>query len=158
MKVKMARDPRKCLVDKEALRYALRTMSQDSSTLFEVQNLEVTDGKECSATRYSFALLSFALSYLLPSSACSLTERSGSSAGIIRLGEDPGTSEYLEKSVTPTCLLRKSSSSSSCPLTTEEGAFSISRIASEKMVALRKSRASSGLFLTNCSVAADSMA
>jgi hypothetical protein len=46
---------------------------------------------------YNFELRE--LSYLLPSSACSATVRSGSFSGIILRGEVPGTTEYLEKSV-----------------------------------------------------------
>ena len=52
---------------------------------------------------------------------------------MIRLGDDPGTTEYLEKSVTPV-FRRKSSSSSRQPLTWDVGARIMARIASEKMV------------------------
>jgi hypothetical protein len=60
--------------------------------------------------------------------------------------------------VTPAWSWRKSSSSSNSPLTTEVGAERMARIASEKMVALRRSLASDGLSRVNCSVAPDSMA
>jgi hypothetical protein len=86
-----------------------------------------------------------------------LTVRSGSSRGMMRRGSEPGTTEYREKSVTPACRRRKSSSSSSCPLTAAAGARRMARTASEKMVALRRSRASSGFLRVNFSVAADSM-
>jgi len=82
---------------------------------------------------YIFDSRSFALSIRRPSSSCSATVRSGNSAGIIRLGDEPGIKAYFENSVTPV-LRRKSSSSSSCPLTCSVGARIIARIASEKMV------------------------
>lgn len=106
---------------------------------------------------HSFAPLSFELSCLSPSSSCSLTLKSGNSTGIILLGLLPGTTEYLSKSVTPTSLLKKSSSSSNLPFTFPAGALKIPNTASEKIVALRKSFLNPGSRLTNCSVAADSM-
>jgi hypothetical protein len=77
---------------------------------------------------------------------------------MILLGEVPGTTEYFEKSLTPACLRRKSSSNSSRPLTTVAGAFRISSMASEKIVAFLRSFASDGSRLVNCTVAADSIA
>ena len=50
---------------------------------------------------YNFAFLISTLSILFPSSSCSATSRDGSSCGIIRRGCNPGTTEYLEKSVMP---------------------------------------------------------
>lgn len=77
---------------------------------------------------------------------------------MILRGEVPGMTLYLEKSFTPACSRRKSSSRRSSPFTTAGGAWRIARMASEKTVALRKSLASSGFLRVNCSVAADSMA
>ena len=77
---------------------------------------------------------------------------------MILRGDVPGTTAYLEKSVTPACFLRKSSSSSSCPLITGAGALIMARTASEKMVGLRRSLAYDGSLRVNCCVAADSMA
>lgn len=77
---------------------------------------------------------------------------------MILRGEAPGITLYLEKSVIPACSRRKSSSRRSSPFTTLGEAWRISRIASEKMVAFRKSLASSGFLAVNFSVAADSMA
>lgn len=102
--------------------------------------------------------LALVLSYRFPSSACSATVRSGSFWGMMRRGVVPGTTLYLEKSVTPACSRRKSSSRRSSPLTTEGGARRMARMASEKMAALRRSLASSGFLAVNCRVAADSMA
>jgi len=99
-----------------------------------------------------------ALSTLFPSSACSATVKSGSFAGMMRRGFEPGMTLYFEKSVTPQCSRRKSSSRTSSPLTLAAGERRMPRMASEKMVGLRRSFSSSGFFLVNCSVAADSMA
>ena len=74
------------------------------------------------------------LSTLVPSSSCSATSRTGNSAGIILRGLAPSTSEYFEKSVTPHCRRRKSSSSSNKPFTFSVGARKISSIASPKIV------------------------
>ena len=86
------------------------------------------------APAQSFSFRSSALSTLLPSSSCSSTLRSGKRLGIILRGRAPSTTEYFEKSSTPRCLRRKSSSSSSSPLTVDVGAMSMARIASEKIV------------------------
>lgn len=85
------------------------------------------------AAAQSFPFRSSVLSTLLPSS-CSSTRRSGNRLGIILRGEAPSTTEYLEKSSTPRCWRRKSSSSSSSPLMVDVGALSMARIASEKIV------------------------
>lgn len=77
---------------------------------------------------------------------------------MMRRGDAPGTTLYLEKSVTPACSRRKSSSNTSSPFTLEGGDCRMARMASEKMVGLRRSAASEGFFLVNCSVAADSIA
>lgn len=105
-----------------------------------------------------FQSLALALSYLFPSSSCSLTRRSGSSAGMILRGSAPGTTEYFEKSVTPAWSRKKSSSRTSSPLTFAAGARRISRMASEKIVGLRRSFDSSAFAAWNFWVAADSMA
>lgn len=89
------------------------------------------------------------LSYFLPSSACSATVKSGRDLGMILRGLVPGTTLYLEKSVTPACSRRKSSSSSSSPLTTDGEALRMARMASEKIVAFRRSLASSGFLRVN---------
>ena len=87
-----------------------------------------------SSIAQSLPSLSCALSTLLPSSSCSSTRRSGNRLGIILRGVAPSTTEYFEKSSTPRCMRRKSSSRSSSPLTVDVGALSMARIASEKMV------------------------
>lgn len=51
--------------------------------------------------RQSFVARSNELSILRPSSSSSATRRSGKRAGMIRRGELPGTTEYFEKSFTP---------------------------------------------------------
>lgn len=77
---------------------------------------------------------------------------------MILRGVVPDMTLYLEKSVTPACSRKKSSSSNNSPLTTEAGAFKMARMASEKTLGFRRSLASSGFLRVNCSVAADSMA
>lgn len=74
------------------------------------------------------------LSIRFPSSSCSATSSTGKLSGIIRLGVDPGITEYLEKSDTPHFFRRKSSSVSRRPFTTLCGARSIARTASENIV------------------------
>ncbi len=81
----------------------------------------------------SFPFLSRVLSTLFPSSSCSSTRRSGKRLGIILRGVAPSTTEYFEKSSTPRYVRKKSSSSSSSPLTVDVGALSMARIASEKI-------------------------
>lgn len=76
--------------------------------------------------------------------------------GTILLGSLPGTTEYLEKSATPACSLRKSSPSRSCPFTTDAGAPRIANTAYEKIVGFGRSFSSSGSFCVKCAVAADS--
>ena len=76
----------------------------------------------------------FVLSIRFPSSSCSATSRTGNLAGIIRLGVDPGTTEYLEKSEIPHFSRRKSSSVSRSPFTVWCGARSIAKTASENIV------------------------
>src|SRR5271156_2690450 len=95
-------------------------------------------------TYYNFASLNLVLSVLRPSSSCSATVKSGNFAGMILLGEVPATTEYFPKSVIPACLRRKSSSRVRRPLTTFGGACSIANMASEKIVALRRSFSLSG--------------
>ena len=51
---------------------------------------------------HNFVALNFVLSALLPSSACSATVKSGNFAGMILLGTASFTTEYFEKSITPT--------------------------------------------------------
>ena len=87
---------------------------------------------------HNFAFLSSVLSLLCPSSSCSATVRSGKRAGIIRRGFDPGTHEYFAKSVIPQSLRRKSSSSSSLPVTDAAGALNMPKIASEKISCVRQ--------------------
>lgn len=77
---------------------------------------------------------------------------------MIRRGVVPGTTLYLEKSLTPACSRRKSSSRRSSPLTREGGDLRMARMASEKIDGLRRSFASFGFLTVNFSVAADSMA
>jgi hypothetical protein len=77
---------------------------------------------------------------------------------MILRGTAPGTTLYLLKSVTPHSSRRKSSSRSSSPLTRAAGERRMARMASEKMVGLRRSAASEGLRVVKRSVAADSMA
>ena len=89
-----------------------------------------------SCSSQSFPFRSSALSTLFPSSSCSSTLRSGKRRGIIRRGVAPSTTEYFEKSCTPRFWRRKSSSSSSCPLTVDGGALSMARMESEKIVCL----------------------
>lgn len=105
---------------------------------------------------YNFDLV--ALSTLCPSSACSATVKSGNLAGMMRRGLAPGTTLYFAKSVTPQWSRKKSSSRTSSPLTFAAGERRMPRMASEKMVGLRRSFSSPGFFLVNCSVAADSIA
>lgn len=88
----------------------------------------------CSYEVHYILARSFVLSILCPSSSCSATSSTGNLAGIIRRGVDPGTTEYLEKSVTPHFSRRKSSSVSRSPLTLLGGARTISTMASEKIV------------------------
>lgn len=76
---------------------------------------------------------------------------------MIRLGLVPGTTAYAEKSVTPHCSRRKSSSRTSFPFTAEAGAVRMAWMASEKMVGFRRSLSSEGFVRVNCFVAADWM-
>lgn len=75
-------------------------------------------------------------------------------AGIIRRGVLPDTIEYFEKSPTPSCSRRKSSSSTQRPFTSLDGALIIASIASENMVGFR----SSALSVEEPWVAAESIA
>lgn len=87
---------------------------------------------------HSLFALDAALSIRLPSSSCSLTVRSGNSAGMILRGVEPSTRAYFPKSETPLSL-RKSSSRRQRPLTSFGGELSIARMASEKIDGLRSS-------------------
>ena len=79
------------------------------------------------------------LSILVPSSSCSATLKSGNEAGMILRGAVPGTQEYLLKSSTFSCSRRKSSSKKHCPVTSSGGDLRMARMASEKIVGLRRS-------------------
>ena len=94
------------------------------------------------------------LSTLVPSSSCSATRRSGKEAGMILRGHVPGTQEYLSKSLTFAWSRKKSSSRKHCPVTSSGGDSRMARMASEKIVGLRRSLLSA---LWDY-VAADSMA
>lgn len=94
------------------------------------------------------------LSTLVPSSSCTATCKFGNEAGMIRRGEAPGTQEYFPKSRIPSWSRKKSSSRKHWPVTSSGGDSSMARIASEKIVGLRRSL----LSVLWDSVAADSMA
>jgi hypothetical protein len=115
---------------------------------------EVLEVESTHMSPYSFVSLSNELSILRPSSSCSLTRRSGNSAGIIRRGTVPSTSAYLLKSEIPSCSLRKSSSSTHLPLTSLVGDLIMAKIVSENIEGLRSCERS----VCGFCVAADSMA
>ena len=116
---------------------------------------EVLRGNRFRRLHQSFEfVLNSVLSTLEPSSSCSATRRSGNEAGMILRGDVPGTQEYFPKFSIFPWLRKKSSSRKHWPVTASGGDSRMARMASEKIVGLRKSLLSA---LWD-SVAADSIA
>lgn len=114
------------------------TWSSIELNRLEIQSIHAPPTNDCndqSLDRFS----TVALSILVPSSSCSATRRSGNEAGMILRGEVPGMQEYLSKFSTFSCSRRKSSSRKHCPVTSPGGDSRMARMASEKIVGLRRS-------------------